>query len=185
MFPCQCMTGSVSFQTACLWELTKNGASTYYLRRMISYREISWTDHQLICQQEGGDLATVTSSRLGEKVLASATALATTLRGLGTSWWVAGSGNGTIDNSCLEFSRTGTIYSFSRIGICKSLLYSLCERRVKEIPCVSDADCHSNATCSHDVVTYRKFEMTSDVAVKTCTCNFGFYGNGSVCEEVD
>ena len=140
------------------------------------------------CQEEDGDLASLTSV-LGEKIYlrAKKSKIYYPLLYPLLWMWVAGTGNSTVDGNCMVFNENGTLPRFDN---CNEMLkldsrkttYSICERRIKEIPCESQRDCDGNATCSQNQMI--QFGEESNIANKTCTCNFGFYGNGKVCMEV-
>ena len=97
---------------------------------------------------------------------------------------VAGTGNGTIPRSCLKFRGHIKTWVVDECRPHDLQIPAICERRIEEIPCSGDSDCGGNATCTFNQVINLKHGdvIKRDLARMTCTCNFGFYGNGSVCE---
>ena len=55
--------------------------------------------------------------------------------------------------------------------------FPLCERRIPQSKCFQDEECAQNATCIYDDF----YPVWSYDETKSCTCQAGFYGNGSVC----
>ena len=152
----------------------------------------TWNQMRTVCQEEGGDLASLTSNALGEKLFLKAKDSLVKINGYTWIWmWIAGSGNGTVDGTCMVFNKNGTQLQFDNCtGRLESLIkweypFAICERCIEKIRCKSQCDCDGNATCNHNQLNYRKFGEANDIVNKTCNCNFGFYGNGTVCIKVD
>ena len=172
----------------CLWEISKDGAATYYYTEDIHNR--TWEEAREMCQLEGGDLATLSSRFLVNKLLTGLKIL----RKVRPEAWVAGLEYGnTIDGYCMKIFKNFTLNELDNCATYAHLvddwqdryIQAICERRIEEVPCTSHSDCDGNATCSLNQVTNHKFIPIGNMTSKTCTCNFGYYGNGTVCVKVD
>ena len=163
---CQCkkgVTGSQG-QGSCLKEVAKDGATTYLVS--LSDNEVDYA--QFMCQQGGADLASflnLPNSRR-EKVWAMVEE-----SGWSTTWVGKYFANKTVAVDCKK----------PILKLWCSSTYSLCERRIEETICSSESECAVDATCNYSEYVDTQTGLLKTFSQKTCTCDPGYYGNGSVC----
>ena len=161
---------------ACLWAVGKEGAATYHL----IHDQRTMDDARILCQLEGGDLATLPSIPLQKKVLEGVLKVLTKISRFEVSpkVWTAERAY----QYCYAPGFTNdAVWKNESCGGLK-LPFPLCERRIAQTLCTTSNDCDPNATCQ-DNYSYVQVDTQQNVLDKICTCNMGFYGNGSVCFE--
>ena len=68
-----------------------------------------------------------------------------------------------------------------RLDKCHYPRVSLCERKLEKASCTNQSDCSIHAHCSLEIFSL----SNNDHGDMTCHCMDGFYGNGSVCHDMD
>ena len=190
---CHCNSGYPYRHLACIWDVFRYGAVIIRLQM----HHVKWAEAQFSCQADGGgNLANLFSlpSKFIKGIAKNIANILFKIKGpdFNTFWFgnspcwyfvvIANTANKRhyhFENACLRPEEFVNLRdSPSR--------YILCEHRLAESTCDSDADCDLNATCIYNQLDNFQVLVHSNVTrSKTCGCNNGFFGNGSSCEEID
>ena len=69
-----------------------------------------------------------------------------------------------------------------RLDECKQTRVPICEKKLEKAMCTDQSSCSDDALCSSETF---QTSSSDDLGKMTCHCMDGFYGNGSVCHDID